>query len=358
MRDTQFNIWLHTLAVLTAATTFPLIFIGGLVTSHGAGMSVPDWPNSYGYNMFLFPPSKWLGGIFYEHTHRLMGTLVGFLAVLLTIVAWKVERRPRVRWVCTGVLVAIIFQGVLGGLRVVLVNLDLAVVHACVAQAFFCLAALSALMTSRWWIARQTAPASGLADRTLARLAALCVVVIYGQLIVGALMRHYNAGLAIPDIPLAYGKWLPPTTAEELTSINHLRLQEPGLLRVTLDQIWLNFGHRLGAILVSITVAVSAGWTLARSNESRLRRPAWLMGILLIAQLILGIFTILMRKPADLASTHVAVGALLLVTAFVLTARAWHFNSTADTRTQRLPTGPTPTLLPKLSSSPLCNPTP
>src|SRR5688500_16354004 len=114
---------LHVLAVCTAVATFPLIFMGGLVTSHGAGMSVPDWPNSYGYNMFTFPPSQWVGGIFYEHTHRLMGTVVGMLSIALTVVAWRVERRRWVRWLATGVLGAVIFQGVLGGLRVIWVEL-------------------------------------------------------------------------------------------------------------------------------------------------------------------------------------------------------------------------------------------
>src|SRR5438477_1754678 len=122
---------LHNLAVLTACATFPLIFMGGLVTSHQAGMSVPDWPNSYGYNMFLFPPRLWIGGILYEHTHRLMGTIVGMLSIALTIVAWRIESRRWVRWLATSVLGAVILQGVLGGLRVVLVKLDLAIVHAC-----------------------------------------------------------------------------------------------------------------------------------------------------------------------------------------------------------------------------------
>src|SRR5687768_18076477 len=100
---------LHILALLTTFATFPLIFMGGLVTSHGAGMSVPDWPNTYGYNMFTFPPSKWVGGIFYEHTHRLMGSLVGFLSIVLAVVAWKIEPRKWVRWLAYWVLIAVIF---------------------------------------------------------------------------------------------------------------------------------------------------------------------------------------------------------------------------------------------------------
>ena len=151
MERPSYNPWVHRVALLTACATFPLIFMGGLVTSHQAGMSVPDWPNSYGYNMFLFPPRLWIGGILYEHTHRLMGTVVGMLSIVLTIVAWKTEPRRWVRWLATGVLAAVILQGVLGGLRVVLVKLDLAIVHACFAQAFFCLTALVCVVTSKWW---------------------------------------------------------------------------------------------------------------------------------------------------------------------------------------------------------------
>src|SRR6202050_239550 len=99
--STQHSPWLRRIALLTAIATFPLIFMGGLVTSHQAGLSVPDWPNSYGYNMFLFPPRLWIGGILYEHTHRLMATVVGFLSIILTIVAWKTEPRLWVRWLAT-----------------------------------------------------------------------------------------------------------------------------------------------------------------------------------------------------------------------------------------------------------------
>src|SRR3954451_13703584 len=147
MLQHPYNRPLHVLAVLTACATFPLIFMGGLVTSHQAGMSVPDWPNSWGYNMFLFPPRLWVGGILYEHTHRLMATVVGILSIAMTIVAWRTETRRWVRWLSAGTLLAVILQGVLGGLRVVLVKLDLAIVHACVALALFCLTALVTVVT-------------------------------------------------------------------------------------------------------------------------------------------------------------------------------------------------------------------
>src|SRR5215468_5285460 len=188
MPQTRYIRSLHTIALLTAAATFPLIFMGGLVTSHGAGMSVPDWPNSYGYNMFAFPISMWKGGIFFEHTHRLMGTVVGMLSIVLTIWAFRVEPRRWVRWLAASILLAVIFQGVLGGLRVVLVKLDLAIVHACFAQAFFCLAALVALVTSRRWLEARHEPSAVIGSKRLIQLGVLAVAVIYGQLVIGAVM--------------------------------------------------------------------------------------------------------------------------------------------------------------------------
>src|SRR3954468_24346697 len=118
MIQSSYHPRLHLIALLPPCATFPLIFMGGRVTSHGAGMSVPDWPNSYGYNMFLFPPRFWVGGIFYEHTHRLMGTIVVFLSILLAAYAWKVEKRQWVHNLALAVLAAVILQGVLGALRV------------------------------------------------------------------------------------------------------------------------------------------------------------------------------------------------------------------------------------------------
>ncbi len=321
----EYRPWLHRTALLTAIATFPLIFMGGLVTSHQAGMSVPDWPNSYGYNMFLFPPRLWIGGIFYEHTHRLMGTVVGFLSILLTIVAWKVEPRRWARWLATSVLAAVILQGVLGGLRVVLVKLDLAIVHACVAQAFFCLATLMAIVTSRWWL--RPPDSSRLielhGEKRLISLAVISVCAIYVQLMVGATTRHFQAGLAIPDLPLAYGKWLPPLNTAELNSANRWRVWTLNLEPVSLGQIWLHFAHRIGAVVVTVLCTILIASILIRHrHRASLTKPAVILFALLLCQLVLGVLTIYLRKPADIASAHVAGGALVLVTTFLIAVRA------------------------------------
>ncbi|WP_428937229.1 COX15/CtaA family protein [Fontivita pretiosa] len=332
MTDSPYIPLLHRTAQLTVAATLLLIFMGGLVTSHGAGMSVPDWPNSYGYNMFTFPPSKWIGGIFYEHTHRLMGTVVGMLSIAMVVIAFKLEPRRWVRWLTAGVLGAVIFQGVLGGLRVVLVELDLAIVHACVAQAFLCLAALVAIVTSKWWLSAPPDPQPS--PNRLIGIALACAVAIYLQLIIGAMMRHYGAGLAIPDFPLHYGRLVPPLDQQSLAIANEARIAMQ-LGPVTLGQVWLHLGHRIGALIVSILIITTAAAALTRHRELRLRRPALLLVALLIAQLVLGILTVLWRKPADVASLHVAVGALTLMTTFVLLIRAIRLYSPIFRRSAR-----------------------
>lgn len=421
MKEIRYNRSLFWIALLTAAATFPLIFMGGLVTSKQAGMSVPDWPNSYGYNMFLFPPNKWVGGIFYEHTHRLMGTLVGFLAVMLATLAngpgsspkgrrrivgivvivsllnivgtavmvaqpdWfnlsasargvaKIvpqglvtevgillcgaiaffARRPDPRrWVRILALIclaAVCLQGLLGGLRVDLVNLTLAIIHGCFAQAFFCFAAFMALVTSRWWLA---APAltSSAQGRRLVTVGVIAVAVIYLQLIAGAVMRHYQAGLAVTDFPLIYGRYLPPTSGQELQKINSRRAwsalstdaarpADPAVAQqlsrpVTLDQIWIHAIHRYGAVCVTIAALALAGYALRRRRDGvGLAVPAVLLIVLLATQVTLGSLVVLLRKPADVTSLHVAVGALTLMTAFILTARAWRLFGSPFSATQ------------------------
>src|SRR5829696_5015330 len=145
-------IWLHRYAKLVAASTLLLIGAGGMVTSTGSGLSVPDWPNTYGWFMFSFPMDKWVGGIFYEHSHRLIASTVGLLTVILAIWTWRAESRTWVRWLGVSALVAVIVQGLLGGLTVLLLlPAPVSIGHAGLAQLFFCITLTLATAASPWW---------------------------------------------------------------------------------------------------------------------------------------------------------------------------------------------------------------
>lgn len=332
---------LHAAAWLTALATFPLIWMGGLVTSHGAGLSVPDWPNSFGYNMFALPFNKWLGtyagGVFYEHTHRLLGSLVGLCAIALTFVAWRIERRPWVRWVASGVLAAVIVQGLMGGFRVTEGSNLLAAMHGVFGQCVFALAAVVCVVTSRWWIDRRPDPRGTLSKPVVWASAAL-VGLILMQLTLGAMMRHdprrspiamTGAGLAIPDVPLSYGKLLPPVSAAGLERANQIRAFQLDMPPVDLGQIWLNFAHRCGAVLVSLATLLAAYLAFSKMlNEPKVWRIALLLPVILVGQITLGVLTILWRKPADIATAHQALGALFLVAAVVLLTRVARASST------------------------------
>src|SRR5712671_3097399 len=139
MADSKHNSWLYRFAVLTAVATFILLGVGGLVTSKGVGMAVPDWPTSYGYNMFALPFKFWTGGALYEHSHRLVASGVGFLTTILAVWLWFAESRQWLRRLGVIAFFAVVVQGVLGGLRVVWLKDELGIFHAALAQLFFVL---------------------------------------------------------------------------------------------------------------------------------------------------------------------------------------------------------------------------
>jgi len=366
---------LHRFAAFTALATLALVGVGGLVTSHGAGMAVPDWPNTYGYNMFFFPVSKWVGGVFYEHTHRLVASGVGLLTAVLSLWLFGRSARPFMRWAGLMLLVlglgvgfsgrladalvlgsaglalfaassvwpgcapsakwlrrlglaafcAVVLQGVLGGLRVVLFKDALGIFHATLAQVFFALICAIALFTSRWWQSQATSdefPSSqpmSPAAVNLRRALWLTTGLILAQLILGAAMRHQHAGLAIPDFPLAYGRLWPAMDPASIAAYNQHRLEVLAVNPITACQIALQMSHRIIALLILGAIALcarSARRTFGRRNI--LRRLALVWHGLVLTQLLLGAATIWSGKAADIATAHVLVGALLLAVGVIM----------------------------------------
>ena len=291
---------LHRFAIVTSAATFMLIFVGGLVTSTGSALAVPDWPLSFGK---FFP--KMQGGVLYEHGHRMIAGVVAIMTLVLMVWALMRERSALVRYVAVAAFGLVIVQAVLGGLTVLLLlPLPIAVAHAATAQAFFCLTVAFCLFTgSRWRDAVPISPVER-ARPALPLLAAITTAAIFGEILIGAVMRHMGAGLAIPDFPLAFGRIVPPLESTFIA---------------------VNFAHRCGALAVATLVV----WTVARvlrfyRNEPALRRPAISLLLLLVAQISLGAVTIWSGREVVPTTAHVAVGAGVLATSLILTLRAYH----------------------------------
>ncbi|HLH32066.1 MAG TPA: COX15/CtaA family protein [Terriglobia bacterium] len=304
MRPREENIGLHRFAVFTVCCIAILIFVGGLVTSTESGLSVPDWPTTYGWNMFTFPYCKWVGGIFYEHGHRIIASCVGFLTVVLTSWMWLREKRAWVRWLSTAALGAVILQGILGGLTVLfLLPAWISTLHACLAQTFFCTVIALAVVTSPRWKRGLPIMQSRAENIPLQALCAMTTSAVYMQLILGALMRHTNSGLAIPDFPLALGHIIPPFTS---------------------NKVVIHFAHRMGAVVVASMIV----WTFSRiaraySDQRLLFRPALIILVLLGVQISLGAVTVWTAKAVLPTTAHVLTGALILGTLFLLTLRAY-----------------------------------
>jgi len=319
MTRTKENRWLGRYALLTAAATLALICLGGLVTSHGAGMAVPDWPNTFGYNLFFFPISKWVGGIFYEHTHRLVASGVGLLTAVLAVWLWCKESRRWLRWLGVLAFFAVALQGVLGGLRVVLFKDEIGIFHAALAQLFFVLTCSIALFTSRWWSDAPSLKSARPDDGGLRPLFLFATLLIFAQLILGATMRHQHAGLSIPDFPAAYGRLWPALDAESVARYNQDRVEVNAINPITAFQIVLQMTHRIMALAILLLVARAAwlaNWRLGPHHPLAKVSGAWLG--LIVGQVFLGAATIWTRKSADIATAHVAFGALSLMTGAML----------------------------------------
>jgi cytochrome c oxidase assembly protein subunit 15 len=313
--------WLNRFTWLTAVTTFLLLGLGGLVTSHEAGMSVPDWPTTYGYNMFLFPVHLWQCNIFYEHTHRLLASLVGLLTTILAVWLWLREPRAWLRWLGVCAFFAVLLQGLLGGLRVTMMKDQIGIVHATLAQSFFVLMTLIAVFVSGVGSGLVSRIRSARPSMTLQWLTVGSTGLILIQLILGATMRHQHAGLAVPDFPLAYGRVWPPTDAPFLQTINSQRLNSEQSNPITAFHIRLHMAHRFVALSIVLLTGIVA-WKARREcgAGSFLAKLTLAWAGIICLQGALGAATVWSNKAADIATAHVLIGALGFLTGTLLSA--------------------------------------
>jgi heme a synthase len=301
---------LHRLCWLIVGLVWPLIWVGGLVTTYDAGMSVPDWPGTYGYNLFLYPYKTWLFGpfdLFIEHGHRLLGAVVGFVAIGMVIAAWLSESRRWVRGLCVALLLMVIIQGSLGGIRVVLSDQTLAMIHGCFGPAFFALCAATVVITGRKWFEPTASAADGVGAKLALPLPLAMVLLAYGQLVLGAMLRHAPPTLSptgfghivLTHVVGAFLLWI-------LTGLTYRKARGCGDLTLSRSAAWL-----IGLVAVQITLGISTwvvkyGWPeflswVPASDSTLLRSKGFVDSIIITG--------------------HVATGSLILALSAVLVVR-------------------------------------
>jgi cytochrome c oxidase assembly protein subunit 15 len=311
--------WPHRLAVVLVCATFPLIWVGGLVTTYEAGMAVPDWPTTYGYNLFLYPWQTWVLGpwdLFIEHGHRLLGAGVGMLTIALLVALWRCDSRRWVRWLGVLALAAVIFQGLLGGMRVRLDERLLAKIHGCFGPAFFALAVALAVFTSKFWRSTPEPRVEATAGK-LHSLALLTTFFAYLQIVLGAQLRHVSLAL--------------DTSGFRVAVMFHLLVAAMLLLHIALLAVRVSRSYRGETLLVRPTFALLAlvMVQLALGASTWVLNygwPNWFSGYAWAEE-----FTVEQEslRQALVTTAHVATGSLILVTSLMISLRSWRMVRTA-----------------------------
>ena len=303
------DIWLRRFSKLTVFSTLFLIFAGALVKSHEVGLSVPDWPTTYGKQMFAFPLSDMVGGIFYEHGHRIIATIVGFFTMIQAIWLGFTHHPDWLKKLGFFALAMVIIQGLVGGITVLFFLPPLvSIIHGILAQTFFIMTIIIAYSMSQ---ERENRIDNGM-GQSIQKGASLMGGFVYIQLILGALMRHTASGLAIPDFPTVGGMWIPTFSSEMIENINYI-LFDLDLDSVSKGQVIIHFIHRLGAVIITGTIGyfyAKYGETIKASQRSK----AVFISIIaiVIIQFSLGVLTVLSARSPYIASFHVVTGAALL----------------------------------------------
>ena len=327
--------WPHFFAVTLVCATFPLIWVGGLVTTYDAGMAVPDWPTTYGYNMFLYPVSTWVSGpwdLFIEHGHRLLGSLAGILTIALNVAIWKFDSRRWMRWVGAAALLLVISQGLLGGMRVRMNSTDLARAHGCTGPLFFAVSVGIVVMTSKFWFEKERY-AKAIMDRKLVVFGWVLVALTYLQLVLGAHLRHPG----VDWLPTQFRAVVIFHVAVAVALVAHVFnvarqgrhfawLKRPALLLLTLVAFQFVLGFA--------TWRAKYGWPsfVPMVAEAKADQP---MEIALHNTLVGGTVQSESMNQALTVTGHVAVGSLILATSVFYATRATRAYAFASTHVRQ-----------------------
>lgn len=310
INSSLFHIISKVLSKILVFSILILIFAGALVKSYEVGLSVPDWPTTYGYQMFQFPFSDMVGGIFYEHGHRMIATVVGFMTLILSIIVYLSDNDLWLKKLTFSALGLVIIQGLFGGLTVLLyLPAYISIIHAILAQTFFVLIIFISVSLSKK-DKKNLESRSGISN--LKKPAYFVAISIYIQLILGAIMRHTESGLAIPDFPLSGGYIVPPFNQSMINTIQSMHF-DAGLQFVKLYQIIIHYFHRLGAFFVTLSIIYLSFRLLQLQLKFSIIHKLTLSIILfLLLQIFLGAMTIWTVKNPLITSFHVLNGAIIL----------------------------------------------
>lgn len=299
--------WVTRITFITALSTLFLLAAGALVTGTGSGLAVPDWPLSFGQ---FFPPME--GGVFYEHGHRLVAGYVALLTVIQCGVILKLETRSWVKKLAVFSVALVLTQALLGGMTVLfLLPKAVSIAHACIAQTYFCTSVVLMTVTSKFW----RTSLKSVEEKSVLPIQYLGLAVVVGffiQLLLGATMRHFGSGLAIPDFPLSFGRIIPETWTFPIA---------------------IHYAHRTGAfvMLALVILLVARVYRMYWNQFSILLYAGALMGFIWV-QVMLGAMVIWMRRPLPLTTIHLVVGAVCLASAVTLTLQL--FRAQADSKRQ------------------------
>lgn len=309
----------HRIGVLLTAIVFPLIWFGGLITSWDAGMAVPDWPGTFGYNMFAYPVSSWFFGpwdLFVEHGHRLLASLSGLIAIVLMWYSFRCDSRKWVRWYSVGLFLLVLFQGLLGGIRVraadgkmgdfglYINDRTMAKIHGCIGPAFFIAVVGFCVVTSRWWFEKEDFRLKGKSVRSfISNWPTLMLVAAYCQLVVGAFLRHISEAappsqyvlLVAMHIMIAIG--LVIGTFVQAIAVARARRREPASSGLVWSMRFLMLAILLQFCLGLGTWVVKFGW------------PVWFAEMEFAAGFVVPEKSMFQM---NLVTAHVAVGSLIL----------------------------------------------